>query len=83
MLPYILAILFLQHISNLFEITLTPELISYQGVKWMTMLRRVVGYEEEFTLALDAILDERLLFLHMNGINTLQNQRNYMTSKNN
>ena len=47
------------------------------------MLRRVVGYEEEFTLALDAILDERLLFLHMNVIDTLQNQRNYMTSKNN
>ena len=52
MLPCILTILFLQHEKiDLFEITSTPEPINHLGVKWMTMLRRVVGYEEEFTLA--------------------------------
>ena len=44
------------------------------------MLRRVIRYEEEFTLALDSILDKILLFLHMNCIETLRYQPNYMTS---
>ena len=45
------------------------------------MLRRVVGHEEDFNLALDPILDKMLLFLHINCIETLRNQPNYMTSK--
>ena len=54
MLPYILAILFLQHEEvDLLKIISTPELIDDLGVKWITMLRRVVGYEEEFILELE------------------------------
>ena len=82
MLPYFFPILFLQHEQvDLFEITSTPELINYLDVKWMTLLRGVVGYEEEFTLTLDSILDEMLFFLKMNGTEMLRNHHNYMTSK--
>ena len=37
--------------------------------------------QEDFNLALDSILDKMLLFLHINCIETLRNQPNYMTSK--
>lgn len=79
MLPYVLAILFLQHEEvDVFSLEPTDELIEHLGVKWYVMLRRIVGYEPEFKQVIDSILDEMLLFFKMDGLKIMRNQRCYM-----